>query len=59
MEALLIINSVLVATTLYFLKDFHGDFKELVKKVGRLEDKVRGLSAQLTQTHPVETPDED
>ena len=28
MEALLIINSLLVAVCLYFIKDFHGDFKE-------------------------------
>lgn len=43
MEALMIINSILVAITLYFIKDAHGGFKELVKRVERLENKVKGL----------------
>lgn len=47
MEALLIINSVLLAISLYFLKDFHSEFKEMSKKVTRLEDKVKGISARL------------
>jgi hypothetical protein len=47
MEALLVINSILVAACFYFMKDFHGDFKELRKTVGRLEEKVRGISFKL------------
>lgn len=47
MEALMIVNSILVAITLYFIKDAHSDFKEVVKRVGKLEEKVKGLSAQL------------
>jgi len=43
----MIINSILVAITLYFIRDAHGDFKEVVKKVGRLEDKVKNISAKL------------
>ncbi len=47
MEALLIINSILVAVCLYFIKDFHGDFKEVAKKVGKLQDKVNRISLKL------------
>ncbi|CAG5082788.1 hypothetical protein SAMN05216474_2147 [Lishizhenia tianjinensis] len=47
MEALLIINSILVAICLYFIKDFHGDFKEVAKKVEKLNDKVQRISMKL------------
>jgi len=47
MEALLIINSILVAICLYFIKDFHGDFKKVVKKVGKLTEKVNMISMEL------------
>ena len=57
MEALMIINSILVAVTLYFIRDAHGDFKEMVKKVGRLEEKVKGISAKLSN-QPTETTKE-
>lgn len=48
MEALLIINSILVAVCLYFIKDFHTDFKEVAKKVGRLETKVHDLAIKIS-----------
>ncbi|WP_343636304.1 hypothetical protein [Fluviicola sp.] len=57
MEALMIINSILVAVTLYFIKEAHRDFKEMVKKVGRLEEKVKGISAKLNG-QPAGTPKE-
>jgi len=47
MEALLIINSILVAICLYFIKDFHGDFKGLAKNVGKLGNKVSRISTRL------------
>lgn len=47
MEALLIINSILVAVCLYFIKDFHGDFKEVAKKVGKLQQKLSRMSLKL------------
>lgn len=50
MEALLIINSILVAVTLYFIKDFHKDFKVVAKKVERLEEKVKAISHKI-DTH--------
>tara|TARA_B110001469_G_C9561463_1_gene278510 strand:- start:109 stop:306 length:198 start_codon:yes stop_codon:yes gene_type:complete len=49
MEALLIINSILVAICLYFIKDFHGDFKETAKKVTKLGEKLQGVSNKLNQ----------
>lgn len=49
MEALLIINSILVAICLYFIKDFHGDFKETAKKVSKLGDKVQRISSKLNE----------
>jgi len=48
MEAIMIINSILVAVCLYFIKDFHGDFKEVAKKVGKLQDKVNVMSTKLS-----------
>lgn len=47
MEALLIINSVLVAVSMYFVKDFHSDFKALSKKFGKLSEKVAELSRKI------------
>lgn len=47
MEALLIINSILVAVCLYFVKDFHSDFKEMTRKVGRLDGQVRDIHYKL------------
>jgi hypothetical protein len=49
MEALLIINSLLVAVCLYFIKDFHGDFKETAKKVTKLGEKVQIISNKLNE----------
>ena len=48
MEALLIINSILVAICLYFIKDFHTDFKKVAKKVGKLAQKVNRISMELS-----------
>lgn len=47
MEALLVINSILVAICLYFIKDFHGDFKKVVGKVEKLSDRVQKISSRL------------
>ena len=47
MEALLIINSILVAVSLYFIKDFHTDFKKVAKKVEKLDEKVQRISTKL------------
>ena len=52
MEAVMIVNSILAASTIYFIKDAHSDFKEVVKKVGRLEEKVKHLSAKLGREIP-------
>jgi hypothetical protein len=49
MEALLIINSILVAVCLYFIKDFHSDFKEVAKKVTKLSEKVGRISLKLAE----------
>ncbi len=49
MEPLLIINSILVAICLYFIKDFHGDFKETATKVTKLNEKVQTISAKLNR----------
>lgn len=53
MEALLIINSILVAVCLYFVKDFHSDFKEMSRKVGRLDGQVRDISYKLNARNRV------
>ena len=47
MEALLIINSLLVAVCLYFIKDFHGDFKEMSKTVNLLREKVAEMYVKV------------
>jgi cell division protein ZapA (FtsZ GTPase activity inhibitor) len=49
MEALLIINSILVAVCLYFIKDFHKDFKETAKKVTKLDEKLQAVSNKLSE----------
>jgi hypothetical protein len=50
MEALLIINSLLMAVCLYFIKDFHGDFKEVTRTVNSLKEKFSELSVKVN-TH--------
>jgi hypothetical protein len=50
METLVIVNSVLAGITLYFIKDVHADFKDLVKRVYRLE--------QYKPEHDKKTKDE-
>ena len=47
METLLIVNSILVGVCVYFLKDFHTDFKVTSKQVTRLDEKVRNISNKL------------
>lgn len=47
MEALLIINSILVAITLYFIKDFHASFKKVAKKVEKLGNQMRSVRKGL------------
>jgi hypothetical protein len=47
MEALIVINSILVGISIYFLKDFHTDFKEVARKVTHLDEKVRNISQKL------------
>lgn len=54
MEALLVINSILAGISLYFIKDFHAEFKAVVKKVERLEVKVRIISGQSDPGAPEE-----
>ncbi len=40
METLLIINGILAAFTIYFLKDFHSTFKDMVKTVSELKTQL-------------------
>lgn len=47
MEGLLIFNSLLVAISVYFIRDFHTDFKSLVKTVQTLKEKVTQLSNKV------------
>lgn len=47
MEALLIINSLLVAICLYFIKDFHKDFKEVAKTVQEMKEKTNKESGEV------------
>ena len=49
MEALLIINSILVAISLYFIKDFHSEFKDVSKKVGKLNHKISLITLKLNE----------
>lgn len=46
MEALLVMNSILAGVSLYFLKYFLAELREVSKKVERLDHKVRILSGQ-------------
>lgn len=47
MEALLIINSLLVAVCLYFIKDFHTDFKQVAKTVQGLKEQFGKISGKV------------
>ena len=49
MEALLIINSILVAISLYFIKDFHSEFKDVTKKVEKLNHKLSLITLKLNE----------
>ncbi len=60
MEIVLIINGVLASFTMYFVKDFHQDFKKLSKTVNELKasflehtltirEKVRNNSKRLDE----------
>jgi hypothetical protein len=49
MEALLIINSILVAVSLYFIKGFHSEFKEVSKKVEKLSHKITLITLKLNE----------
>lgn len=51
MEALLIINAILVAVCSYFFKNLLTEFKELSKQVARLDNKVKHISYKLGSTH--------
>lgn len=47
METVQIINSLLLGITLYFVRDFHKDFKEMSKKVSDLKERFSELSAKV------------
>ena len=47
MDGLMILNSILAASTLYFFKEAHKDFKELVKRVAKVEEKMKAISAKM------------
>jgi Na+/H+ antiporter NhaC len=46
-EILLIINSILVAVCLYFIRDFHKDFKSMNGTVQTLREKFTELSTKF------------
>ena len=46
-EILLIINSLLVAICLYFIRDFHKDFKQVASTVQGLKEKFAELSVKF------------
>ena len=46
-EILLIINSILVAICLYFIRDFHKDFKSMNGTVQTLREKFTELSTKF------------
>lgn len=46
-EILLIINSLLVAICLYFIRDFHKDFKQVASTVQGLKEKFAELSIKF------------
>ncbi len=47
METVQIINSLLLGITLYFVRDFHKDFKEMSKQVTDLKERFADLSAKV------------
>jgi hypothetical protein len=47
LEILLIINSLLVAVCLYFIRDFHKDFKTMNGTVQSLKEKFTELSTKF------------
>ncbi len=47
LEILLIINSLLVAVCLYFIRDFHKDFKQVATTVQSLKEKFTELSVKF------------
>ncbi len=47
LEILLIINSLLVAVCLYFIQDFHKDFKKMTVTVQSLKEKFTELSTKF------------
>ncbi len=47
METLIIINSILAATTLYFIKNVHGEFKEMGRSVQTLKERLAEFSAKF------------
>lgn len=51
MEALMIINSLLVAVCVYFIRDFHTDFKQTAKTVQSLKSEVNDLTTKVTRNN--------
>ncbi len=49
MEALLIINGLLAATTLYFIKHVHSEFKEMGRSVQTLKERFAELSTKVQE----------
>ena len=47
LEILLIINSILVGICLYFITDFHKDFKKMADAVQTLKEKYTELSTKV------------
>lgn len=47
METVQIINSLLLGITLYFVRDFHKDFKQMAKEVSDLKERFSELSAKV------------
>lgn len=55
MTTLLVVNSILVATCLYFIKDFHSDFKDVKRSLQGLKEKFGEHSSKVnTEIHSVE-----
>ena len=47
MYAVQIINSLLLGITLYFVRDFHKDFKQMSRQVSDLKERFTELSAKF------------
>ena len=47
METVQIINSLLLGITLYFVRDFHKDFKQMSREVTDLKERFSELSAKV------------